>query len=59
MTPCGRSRVTVSSWLRQDATVVTDASVFFTSDRVAVRATIRVSWGFTDLAAVAKIAPTP
>src|ERR1700750_1668650 len=30
--------------MRHDATVVTDTSVFFTSDRVGMRATIRVSW---------------
>ena len=33
--------------LRQDATVVKDSSAYFTSDRVAVRATLRVSFGFT------------
>jgi HK97 family phage major capsid protein len=52
-----QNRVLVA--MRQDASVVTDTSVFFGSDRVAVRATIRLSWGFTDPAAVAKIAPTP
>ncbi len=33
--------------IRQDASVVTDNSAFFTSDRVAVRATLRVGYGFT------------
>jgi hypothetical protein len=33
--------------IRQDASVQTDSSVFFTSDRVAVRATLRVGFGFT------------
>lgn len=41
--------------LRQDASVVTDNSAFFTSDRVAVRATLRVSFGFTHAMAVTKI----
>lgn len=41
--------------LRQDASVVTDSSVYFTSDRVAVRATLRVSFGFTHPLAITKI----
>ena len=41
--------------LRQDASVVTDSSVYFTSDRVAVRATLRVSFGFTHALAITKI----
>ena len=41
--------------LRQGSTVVTDSSVFFTSDRVAVRATLRVSFGFTYPLAAVKI----
>lgn len=41
--------------IRQDATVVTDSSVYFTSDRVAVRATIRLSFGFTQPLAIVKI----
>lgn len=45
--------------VRQDATVVTDTSVYFTSDRVAVRATLRVGFGFTYPAAVVKVAITP
>jgi hypothetical protein len=45
--------------LRQGTTVESDRSVFFTSDRTAVRATVRVSWGFLDPAAVCKIATTP
>ena len=44
---------------RQDATVVTDTSVFFTCDRVAVRATLRASFGFTYPAAVVKISISP
>lgn len=45
--------------LRQDATVVTDTSVFFTSDRVAVRATLRASFGFPHPGAVVKVSLTP
>lgn len=52
-----RSRVIVA--LRQNATVTSDSSVFYTSSRVAIKATIRVSWGFTDPAAVCKVATTP
>ncbi|MGV0684360.1 phage major capsid protein [Mycolicibacterium thermoresistibile] len=40
---------------RQDAQVVTDTSAFFTSDRVAVRATLRASFGFTYPDAVVRI----
>jgi hypothetical protein len=45
--------------LRQNATVEQDRSVFFTSSRTAIKATIRVSWAFTDPAAITKIATTP
>lgn len=45
--------------IRQDASVVTDTSVFFTSDRVAVRATLRASFGFSYPASIIKIAVTP
>lgn len=45
--------------LRQDASVVTDTSVYFTSDRVAVRATLRASFGFTYPAAVVKVTLSP
>jgi HK97 family phage major capsid protein len=44
---------------RQDASVVTDTSVFFTSDRVAVRATLRASFGFTYPLGFVKINITP
>jgi hypothetical protein len=44
---------------RQDATVVTDSSVFFTSDRVAVRATLRASSGLTYPLGIVKINITP
>lgn len=44
---------------RQDASVVTDTSVFFTSDRVAVRATLRASFGFTFPMGFVKINITP
>lgn len=45
--------------LRQDVEISSDASVFFTSDRVAVRAIIRASWGYPQPAAIQKIALTP
>jgi hypothetical protein len=41
--------------IRQDASVVTVTSVFFTSDWVVVRATLRVSFGFTYPCAVIKV----
>ena len=41
--------------IRSDASVVTDSSVYFTSDRVAVRATMRISFGFTYPLACVKI----
>jgi HK97 family phage major capsid protein len=52
-----RNRVIVA--LRNATQVVTDTSAYFTSDRVGVRATLRIGWGFTDPAAVSKIAITP
>lgn len=45
--------------IRKDATVVSDASVYFSSDRTAVRATLRVGFGFTYPAAVIKITTSP
>lgn len=41
--------------IREGATIDVDTSVFFTSDRVAVRAVMRVGFGFTDPAAITKI----
>jgi len=41
--------------LRQDASVVTDTSAFFTSDRVAVRATLRVAFAYPHPAAIVKV----
>jgi HK97 family phage major capsid protein len=52
-----KARIIVA--LRQGTTVESDRSVFFTSERTAIRATVRVSWGFLDPAAVVKIATTP
>ena len=48
-----RSRV----WLvvRDDATVEADRSVCFTSDRVAVKATMRTGFGFVHAASVVKV----
>lgn len=42
--------------VRNDVQLVADSSVFFTSDRVAVRATMRVGFGYPTPKAVAKIA---
>jgi HK97 family phage major capsid protein len=44
-------------WLvvRDDATVEADRSVFFTSDRVAVKATMRAGFGFVHPQAVVKV----
>lgn len=44
--------------IREDATVETDRSVFFTSDRVAVKAVMRVGFGFPHLAGLVKITKT-
>jgi HK97 family phage major capsid protein len=44
--------------IRQDAQVESDRSVFFTSDRVAVKATLRVGFGFPNPAAIVKIVTT-
>lgn len=44
--------------IRSDATVETDNSVFFTSDRVAVRATMCVGFGFPHALALVKITHT-
>lgn len=41
--------------VRQDAETVIDKSAFFTSDRVAVRATMRVGFAFPQPASIAKI----
>ena len=41
--------------VRRDAEVKADRSVFFTSDRVAVRATCRVGFGFPHTAALVRI----
>lgn len=41
--------------VRKDATVESDRSAFFTSDRVAIRGTMRVAFGFGHPAAVIKI----
>ncbi len=44
--------------IRQDAQVESDRSVYFTSDRVAVRATLRVGFGFPNPSAITKIVTT-
>lgn len=45
--------------VRQDVELATDSSVFFTSDRSALRAIVRVGWGYPQPAAIQKIALTP
>ncbi|OZE85524.1 phage major capsid protein [Rhodococcoides fascians] len=44
--------------LRQDATIETDRSAFFTSDRSAVRAILRATYGWPDPASIVKITTT-
>jgi HK97 family phage major capsid protein len=44
--------------VRDDARLEVDGSVFFTSDRVAIKATLRVGFGFPHPAAIAKITHT-
>jgi HK97 family phage major capsid protein len=44
--------------IRQDASVVSDGSVFFTKDSVAVRATLRVGFAYTYPLAITKISKT-
>jgi HK97 family phage major capsid protein len=41
--------------MRQDASVVADTSAFFTSDRTALRATLRIGYGFTFPESIVKI----
>ncbi len=53
--PASRSYVVV----REDATIDVDASPFFTSDRTAVRATLRVGFAFPHAAALVKITVGP
>jgi len=45
--------------IRDNTSVESDRSVFFTSDRTAIRATLRVGFGFTHPGAVGKIVLTP
>lgn len=51
----GISQPTTLIPLRQDATVDIDRSVYFTSDRVAIRATMRLGWLFPNPAVIQKI----
>jgi HK97 family phage major capsid protein len=44
--------------IRTGAEILADRSVFFTSDRIALRATMRVGFGFPNPASIAKIATT-
>ena len=52
-----KNRVIIA--IRQNPTIEPDRSVYFASDRTAVRAILRVGWSFTDPASICKIAPTP
>ena len=45
--------------IRTGSEVETDKSVFFTSDRIAVRAKVRAAFGFPHPAAIVKISTTP
>ncbi|MCW2675562.1 MAG: capsid protein, partial [Modestobacter sp.] len=51
----GMSAARVTTVVRRDAEVKADRSVFFTSDRVAVRATCRVGFGFPHTAGLVRI----
>lgn len=51
----GMSAARVTTVVRRDAEVKADRSVFFTSDRVAVRATCRVGFGFPRTSALVRI----
>ena len=51
----GMSAARVTTVVRRDAEVKADRSVFFTSDRVAVRATCRIGFGFPHTAALIRI----
>jgi HK97 family phage major capsid protein len=44
--------------MRNSTSVVTDNSAFFSSDRVGIRATMRVGFGWPHAQAVVRIAPT-
>lgn len=51
----GLPRKWVTVVIREDATIEFDKSVFFTSDRIAVKAIMRVGFGFAKLSALVKI----
>jgi HK97 family phage major capsid protein len=44
--------------MRSDTSVITDTSAFFSSDRIGIRATMRVGFAWPHEAAVVRIAPT-
>ena len=54
----GVSNATSYLVVREQASVEQDTSVFFTSDRVAVRAKTRIDFAFADPRAIAKITVT-
>ena len=41
--------------VQEDTTLAVSRDAYFTSDRIAVRATVRVAWGFITPAALVKI----
>ena len=45
--------------MRKDVTVETDTSMAFSSDRTALRAVIRISWGFLEPLSITKITTSP
>lgn len=45
--------------LREDSTVETDRSVYFSSDRVAIRSIMRLAWAFTAPSAIVRITRPP
>lgn len=52
----GTSAARILTVVREDVEVTSDASVFYTSDRVAVRGIMRITFGFPTPEAIAKIA---
>lgn len=48
----------IYSVIRDEVLVHVDESVYFTSDRIAVRTTMRISFGFADPASIIKMTAT-
>jgi hypothetical protein len=45
--------------MREDTTLTIDRRAYFSSDRIGIRATMRVGFGFPHEAAIVRIAVTP